>query len=102
MFDSQKPLEEQIASNGIELASDLKAKFDSAQEPSTQFLEKLCLSIHNHFGLYLFGFDLIQNVNTPNKEWGIIDVNYFPSYKGMTNFDEKLLSLFRKLIANRK
>lgn len=102
MFDSQKPLEEQIVNNGIELSSDLKSKFDGAQEPPTQLLEKLCASIHSHFGLYLYGFDLIQNVNTPNKEWGIFDVNYFPSYKGVTNFDEKVLSLFRKIAAAQK
>jgi hypothetical protein len=97
MFDSQKPLEEQITNSGIFLSSEQTKKYECALEPPTALLESLCSSMKKHFGLNLYGFDLIQNVESEKKEWGIIDVNYFPSYRGVSNFDQKILTLLRKL-----
>ena len=52
-------------------------------------------SISEHFGLSLFGFDVILPVGDDNKIL-IIDVNFFPSYKEVSDFPSKLRRHFRR------
>eukprot|EP00551_Chaetoceros_affinis_P012207 CAMPEP_0203665870 /NCGR_PEP_ID=MMETSP0090-20130426/3023_1 /ASSEMBLY_ACC=CAM_ASM_001088 /TAXON_ID=426623 /ORGANISM="Chaetoceros affinis, Strain CCMP159" /LENGTH=888 /DNA_ID=CAMNT_0050529587 /DNA_START=364 /DNA_END=3030 /DNA_ORIENTATION=- len=46
--------------------------------------------IRRAFGLELFGFDIIVTKKHTKKEMFVVDVNYFPSYKEVTNFSELL------------
>jgi inositol-1,3,4-trisphosphate 5/6-kinase/inositol-tetrakisphosphate 1-kinase len=50
------------------------------------------------FELTLFGFDMIQNCET--GEWGIVDVNFFPGFGKVPQFEklflEFLLSRIKK------
>ena len=43
--------------------------------------------LRQSFGLELFGFDILR---TPQKEYLVVDVNYFPSYKEVPNFPSLL------------
>jgi inositol-1,3,4-trisphosphate 5/6-kinase/inositol-tetrakisphosphate 1-kinase len=50
-------------------------------------------SIRKAFRLELFGFDILVTRNgdkTNDKEVLVVDVNYFPSYKEVTNFSQLL------------
>jgi Inositol 1,3,4-trisphosphate 5/6-kinase ATP-grasp domain len=40
------------------------------------------------FGLELFGFDILMG--SEDREWLVVDVNYFPSYKEVPNFPSLL------------
>lgn len=63
-------------------------------------------SLRHAFGLELFGFDIIISANS--KEWLVVDVNYFPSYKEVPNFpgllarylSQRVLSKRRSMKAN--
>jgi len=45
--------------------------------------------LRQNFGLELFGFDIILK-STPQNEYLVVDVNYFPSYKEVPNFPSLL------------
>ena len=48
-------------------------------------------TIRKAFGLELFGFDiLVARTEENRKEMLVVDVNYFPSYKEVTNFSKML------------
>ena len=48
-------------------------------------------TIRKAFGLELFGFDiLVARTEGNRKEMLVVDVNYFPSYKEVTNFSKML------------
>ena len=48
-------------------------------------------TIRKAFGLELFGFDiLVARTEDNRKEMLVVDVNYFPSYKEVTNFSKML------------
>jgi inositol-1,3,4-trisphosphate 5/6-kinase/inositol-tetrakisphosphate 1-kinase len=55
-------------------------------------------SIKEEFGLTLFGFDVIVpcNKGDNSEDMLIIDVNYFPSYKEVSDFPTKLRSYLRR------
>jgi hypothetical protein len=53
-------------------------------------LIKLTEELSKTFGLTLFGYDMIK----VNGSYAIIDINYFPGYKGCPNFQEHLLEYF--------
>ena len=52
-------------------------------------------AISARFGLSLFGFDVILPVDDEDKIF-VIDVNFFPSYKEVSDFPSKLRNYFRK------
>ena len=56
--------------------------------------EKLSESLN----LKLFGFDLIKSKN--QDQWYIIDLNDFPSYKGIRNIESSIVNFLRNYILN--
>ena len=53
-------------------------------------------TIRKAFGLELFGFDILVVRTEENcKEMLGVDVNYFPSYKEVTNFSKMLAQYFQ-------
>ena len=52
-------------------------------------------AVSERFGLSLFGFDVIVPVEDRDKIF-IIDVNFFPSYKEVSDFPSKLRAYFRE------
>jgi inositol-1,3,4-trisphosphate 5/6-kinase/inositol-tetrakisphosphate 1-kinase len=93
-FDSQK-LSKQSKSNSISIVS-------------TSLMDRfrfIAWGIKRYFGLSLFGFDVVLRSNTNNtikedsdnncSDLIVVDVNYFPSYKEVDDFPERLLVFLR-------
>jgi inositol-1,3,4-trisphosphate 5/6-kinase/inositol-tetrakisphosphate 1-kinase len=70
-----------------ELTKDYTGK---RKEPSFDLISDASSAISQLLGLTLFGFDVIENVQT--GQYAVIDVNYFPDYRGVDKIFEKLLS----------
>jgi Inositol 1,3,4-trisphosphate 5/6-kinase ATP-grasp domain len=52
------------------------------------------------FGLELFGFDILRRPD--DKEWLVVDVNYFPSYKEVPNFPSLLARYLTKRVLEQR
>ena len=55
--------------------------------------------LRQSFGLELFGFDILR---TPQKEYLVVDVNYFPSYKEVPNFPSLLAHYLTQRVLNQR
>jgi hypothetical protein len=60
--------------------------------------------LKRQFGLTLFGFDVLVSPKSHGEATGttaqqviIVDVNYFPSYKEVTDFPRRLRQYLKKL-----
>lgn len=54
-------------------------------------IRPIAVTIRKAFGLELFGFDiLVARTEGNRKEMLVVDVNYFSSYKEVTNFSKML------------
>lgn len=71
-----------------------------APEPSFHVVKTVADAISRHTGLSLFGFDLITKSGTTDHF--VIDINYFPSYKGIDGFYDKLVTLIIQKIREKK
>jgi len=103
-FDSQKPLQEQILNSLTEDSLKKKVEivekqYESENEPPLDLLKALTKSMSNAFKLSLFGYDVIRDIDT--NSFGVIDINYFPSYTGVEDFDLKLLAHLSNVSINR-
>mmetsp|Transcript_15784 Transcript_15784/g.21988 ORF Transcript_15784/g.21988 Transcript_15784/m.21988 type:complete len:324 (-) Transcript_15784:39-1010(-) len=88
-FDSQKPFEPQMKALIPEGYVD---PFESTpQEPPAEVLQWLTKSLSQSFNMQLFGYDVI--VEQHHGTYGVIDINYFPGYRGVDDLDGKLLHL---------
>lgn len=54
------------------------------------YIEKVALALEEELNITLFGFDILYDAN--QGELVIIDVNYFPSYKGVDNASELIIN----------
>lgn len=63
-------------------------------------LEKISQIISNETGAHLVGYDLIRCTKT--GEYAIIDMNFFPGYVGVEEFNERLLELIENLLNQRQ
>jgi inositol-1,3,4-trisphosphate 5/6-kinase/inositol-tetrakisphosphate 1-kinase len=101
-FDSQRPYPSLI-DFGIALDSNSSSEMDMGGcNPGSAFkmdhgvtvaeIRPIADSIRKAFGLELFGFDILvaRKEETNRKEMLVVDVNYFPSYKEVTNFPKML------------
>jgi len=59
---------------------------DESSLPPKTVLEAISNSLKKHMKLTMFGFDVIKNSET--GDYFIVDVNYFPGYKGLKTFPE--------------
>jgi len=88
-FDSQKPLEEQIPKNSFESKNKTSDQLlAEAKEIPQDILNQMSKSISKEFGLSLFGYDVI--VQDGSGKFGVIDINYFPGYIGVPDFENTL------------
>lgn len=84
-FDSQHPYP-QLKDFGVD-------DCNPRQQPSSMSVTPdevlpLVHALKRAFGLELFGFDIL--LSSERKEWLVVDVNYFPSYKEVPNFPNQL------------
>jgi len=90
-FDSQRPypklkdfgigIEDNIDCSNISLLQSNSTVTKEEVKPIVEVLKRA-------FGLELFGFDILMGSN--NGECFVVDVNYFPSYKEVSNFPSLL------------
>lgn len=98
-FDSQRPYPT-LEDFGISMDDDETRRQqqgmlkDDEQLVTVSDIRPVADSIRKAFGLDLFGFDvLVKDTNDlfpTTKEMLVVDVNYFPSYKEVTNFSQVL------------
>ncbi|CAO3650616.1 unnamed protein product [Cunninghamella blakesleeana] len=57
-------------------------------------LQKIANLLHQKLGLTFFGFDVLIESNT--SKYYIVDVNYFPSFKNVPNFQTVFIDILKK------
>ncbi|KAL6044064.1 inositol-1,3,4-trisphosphate 5/6-kinase [Balamuthia mandrillaris] len=100
VFNSQKPVPEELFDKDRDVQD--KAAWPDPEPP---VLHAVTAALQQHLGLHLLGVDMIRQVET--GKLGIVDVNYFPSYIGVPEFNERLAdfvaaSIRRKLAEQSK
>lgn len=84
-FDSQHPYPG-LADFGVEENS--QNCHSRSMSVTPEEVEPLVNVLKQAFGLELFGFDIL--LSSESKEWLVVDVNYFPSYKEVPSFPNQL------------
>jgi len=83
----------------LELTANYAGK---GEVPAIEMITKITHAISEFLGLTLFGYDIITDINT--GKYVIIDINYFPGYGGVKNFEHKLLKhlllMYQKTVVN--
>jgi inositol-1,3,4-trisphosphate 5/6-kinase / inositol-tetrakisphosphate 1-kinase len=79
LFDSQK----------------LKQQNKETEIVEMKRIEEITKILKKEFHLSLFGFDILIEKET--NDYYIVDINYFPGYKNVENFDEKLLKYLKEI-----
>jgi inositol-1,3,4-trisphosphate 5/6-kinase / inositol-tetrakisphosphate 1-kinase len=63
-------------------------------------IEEITNILKKEFNLSLFGFDIL--IESETKDYYIVDINYFPGYKNVEKFDEKLFNYLNEMEINLK
>ncbi|KAL3360600.1 hypothetical protein AABB24_013831 [Solanum stoloniferum] len=66
---------------------------DDAELPPLSFLKEIARGLRRATKLYLFNFDLIRDNRVGNK-YLVIDINYFPGYAKMPNYESVMTDFF--------
>lgn len=91
-FDSQKPIDDQLEKCSTPSSLSSKERIQKEELPSNKVLSEIIKSLSKTLGLTLFGFDLI--IDSATKQHAIIDINFFPDYKGWDQFYEIFFQFF--------
>eukprot|EP00591_Stephanopyxis_turris_P002146 CAMPEP_0195525670 /NCGR_PEP_ID=MMETSP0794_2-20130614/26223_1 /TAXON_ID=515487 /ORGANISM="Stephanopyxis turris, Strain CCMP 815" /LENGTH=634 /DNA_ID=CAMNT_0040656173 /DNA_START=206 /DNA_END=2110 /DNA_ORIENTATION=+ len=97
-FDSQKPYPK-LSDFGV-ISSDTTSKSKSSYLVTVEEIKPIAMALGKAFSLELFGFDILvtseNNTHVESKQSKkdllVVDVNYFPSYKELSNFPSLLAS----------
>ncbi len=103
-FDSQRPYPTLEDFGFLDADKQMKSCRSGSEDPLTvSEIRPVADAIRKAFGLELFGFDILVTKkqhfdgnsqqgteNVCEKEMLVVDVNYFPSYKEVTNFSQLL------------
>lgn len=89
-FDSQRPYPS-LSDFGF-VDEVVKNEEDSSFPVTSEEIRPVADCLRKAFGLELFGFDILVSTCSDHgeKEVLVVDVNYFPSYKEVSNFSEIL------------
>lgn len=68
----------------------IKITFDHA------IVKQIVQTVQNLFQLNLVGIDII--IDRKTAQYAVIDVNYFPGYEGITDFNAQLFHLCQQLL----
>ena len=96
--DLYKLLEAERQNNGVDCSFQVTS--NSTRIDLTPKFAKAAEIVSRGFSLSLFGFDVIiptreANLESVNEDIVIIDINFFPSYKEIPDFPEKLIKHLR-------
>eukprot|EP01125_Pyxidicula_operculata_P007445 TRINITY_DN2534_c0_g2_i2.p1 TRINITY_DN2534_c0_g2~~TRINITY_DN2534_c0_g2_i2.p1 ORF type:complete len:341 (-),score=37.70 TRINITY_DN2534_c0_g2_i2:46-1068(-) len=73
-------------------SSSTTSNFYLDPHPPIDIINNISKNLSQHLGLSLFGYDLLRDVTS--NQFVVVDINYFPDYKGVDNFHSKLLNHF--------
>ncbi|CAN1223650.1 Inositol-tetrakisphosphate 1-kinase 1 [Linum grandiflorum] len=65
--------------------------------PPEGFMEEVARGLKEEMGINLFNFDVIRDARDENR-YLVIDINYFPGYAKMPNYESMLTSFFLDLM----
>ena len=85
-FDSQRPYPT-LEEFGLLQSSNKRPKLEQPAAVTVEEIQPVVDALKVAFSLELFGFDILV---TSEKELLVVDVNYFPSYKEVSNFPSLL------------
>lgn len=87
-FDSQRMCRENALHLEFDASSGI-SKATCAIMPGQKLVQYIAKNLCSELGLNLIGIDLIFNVQT--SKYYVVDINYFPGYKGVTSAHEWIL-----------
>lgn len=71
-------------------------------QPPQRVLEAMAAWLSARTGMTLFGFDVVVHQTAAGRTaYGVIDINYFPGYSGVPDFNARLLSHALKALAEK-
>lgn len=77
-------------------ASSADADLQEIEPPPPNFISNVASSLKKALGLRLFNFDIIRDVKA-RSHYYIIDINYFPGYAKMPDYETVITSFFLSL-----
>lgn len=80
--------------------SDNEADLEKVEMPPLGFVEDIARAMREETGLNLFNFDVIRDAKDGNR-YLVIDINYFPGYAKMPNYETILTNFFMNLLENK-
>eukprot|EP01129_Flabellula_baltica_P005389 TRINITY_DN1951_c0_g1_i2.p1 TRINITY_DN1951_c0_g1~~TRINITY_DN1951_c0_g1_i2.p1 ORF type:complete len:252 (-),score=41.73 TRINITY_DN1951_c0_g1_i2:544-1299(-) len=81
-----------------ELPEELQSEYaGNLPVPNEEIVRPITERLSNLLGLSIYGYDLIKNIDSDT--WGVIDVNYFPDFRGVDGFHEALLDLTKQSLS---
>ncbi|EXB29144.1 Inositol-tetrakisphosphate 1-kinase 1 [Morus notabilis] len=84
----------QISNSNDEVNLNLK----EVEMPPDEIVEEVARSLREELGLRLFNFDLIRDCN---GKYFVIDINYFPGYEKMPDYEPVLTDFLLDLVQNK-
>ncbi|CAI0374230.1 unnamed protein product [Linum tenue] len=76
-------------------------EFAGVEMPPEGFVEEVASGLKEAMGLHLFNFDVIRDGRDGNR-YLVIDINYFPGYAKMPNYEPILTGFFLDLLGEKK
>ena len=74
---------------------------EKVEMPPLGFVEEIARAMREETGLNLFNFDVIRDAKNGNRYF-VIDINYFPGYAKMPNYESVLTDFFLDLVRDKE
>ncbi|CAL1386052.1 unnamed protein product [Linum trigynum] len=83
------------------LADGSESEFAGVEMPPEGFVEEVASGLKEAMGLHLFNFDVIRDSGDENR-YLVIDINYFPGYAKMPNYEQILTGFLLEILGVKK
>lgn len=74
---------------------------ENAELPPMSLITEIATGLRKETKLHLFNFDLIRDTKVGNK-YLVIDINYFPGYAKMPNYESVVADFFWDVLSKRE
>ncbi|XP_050224179.1 inositol-tetrakisphosphate 1-kinase 1 [Mercurialis annua] len=74
---------------------------ERVEMPPLGFVEEIARGMRKETGLNLFNFDVIRDAKIGNRYF-VIDINYFPGYAKMPNYESVLTDFFLDMLSDKE
>ncbi|KAB5512331.1 hypothetical protein DKX38_029359 [Salix brachista] len=75
--------------------------FDRVEMPPVDFVEEVAKAMKEETGISLLNFDVIMDARDANR-YLIIDINYFPGYEKIPNYESVLIEFLLNAMEENK